>query len=327
MSKYGTRSRRSEVDLTCRIGSLVLPNPVMTASGTAGHGAELGAYFPLSELGAVVVKSLAAFPWAGNPSPRVHETTAGMLNSVGLQGPGVRAWLAEELPQLLDAGARVVASIWGRTVEDYAEAAALLAGAPAGVVAVEVNVSCPNLEDRRRMFAHSAEATEAVVAATEACGRPRWAKLSPNVGDLAEIAEAAQRGGAEAVTLVNTVMGMAIDPATRRSRLGGQGGGLSGPAIHPVAVRAVHDVAAAVPGLPIVGVGGVSSGTDAAELVLAGAVAVQVGTATFADPRAAVRVLAGLRAWAASQGLGRLDEVVGAAHHPATRQPRQGART
>ena len=313
-SRFGTRFRRGEVELTARIGSVVLPNPVMTASGTAGHGAELSAYFDLSLLGAVVVKSLAAFPWAGNPAPRVHETVAGMLNSVGLQGPGVEAWLAEDLPALLRCGARVVASIWGRTVEDYADAAAVLAEAPAGVVAVEVNVSCPNLEDGRRMFAHSCDATEAVLAATAACGRPRWAKLSPNVADLAEIAAAARRGGAEAATLVNTVPGMAIDPATARPRLGGRGGGLSGPAIHPVAVRAVFDVAGAHPDLPIVGVGGVATGSDAAELIVAGASAVQVGTATFADPRAPVRVLAGLRTWARQQDVRHLGELVGAAH-------------
>ena len=199
------------VDLATRIGSLGLPNPVMTASGTAGHGAELDRYVRLRDLGAVVVKSLAAFPWAGNPAPRLHPTPAGMLNSVGLQGPGVEAWLAEELPGLLATKARVVASIWGRTVEEFAAAADALAKAPAGVVAVEVNASCPNLEDRRRMFAHSPETTAAVVAATAACGRPRWAKLSPNVADLAEIAAAAQASGAEAVTLVNTVLGMAID--------------------------------------------------------------------------------------------------------------------
>lgn len=331
VSKDGFTRRRNDIDLTCRVGSVTLPNPVMTASGTAGHGAELSAYFPLASLGAVVVKSLAAFPWVGNPAPRVHETSAGMLNSVGLQGPGVRAWLTEDLPTLQATGARMVASIWGRTVEEYAEAAAMLAAAPAAVVAVEVNVSCPNLEDRRRMFAQSPEATEAALAAAGACGRPRWAKLSPNVGDLAEIAEAARRGGAEAVTLVNTVMGMAIDPTTRKPRLAGRGGGLSGAAIHPVAVRAVFDVAGAVAGLPIVGVGGVSTGADAAELVLAGASAVQVGTATFADPRAPVRVLAGLRTWAADQGVGRLEELVGAAqpHGNQRRDPAatpQGAR-
>ena len=302
------------VDLTTRIGSVVLPNPVLLASGTAGHGAELAPYLDLASLGAVVVKSLLARPWPGNPAPRVHETAAGMLNSVGLQGPGVAAWLADELPQLLATGARVVASIWGRTFQDYADAAALLADAPPGVVAVEVNVSCPNVEDRRRMFAHDPGSTERALAATAACGRPRWAKLSPNVTDLVAIAEAAQRGGAEAVTLVNTVMGMAIDTTTRSYRLGAGGGGLSGSAIHPVAVRAVHDVHAALPDLPIVGVGGVSDGSTAAELLLAGASAVQVGTATFADPRAAAGVLAGLTRWCSDQGERRSADVVGAVH-------------
>lgn len=225
--------------------------------------------------------------------------------------------MADELPALVGCGARVVASIWGRTVEEFAQAAAMLAGAPPAVVAVEVNVSCPNLDDRRRMFAHSTSATEEAVAATAACGRPRWAKLSPNVTDLVEVADAARRGGAEAVTLVNTVLAMAIDPEARGYRLGAGGGGLSGAAIHPVAVRAVHDVAAALPDLPIVGVGGVSSGEDAAELVLAGAAAVQVGTATFADPRSPARVLRGLRAWGARTKVAHMDEVIGAVHQHA----------
>jgi dihydroorotate dehydrogenase (NAD+) catalytic subunit len=302
------------VDLTARVGSVTLPNPVMTASGTAGHGAELAPYLDLGALGAVVVKSLHAEPWAGNPPLRVHETAAGMINSVGLQGPGVAAWLAGDLPDLLAAGTRVVASIWGRTVAEYEKAAALLAGAPAGVAAVEVNLSCPNTESGRDLFAHSAGATRDALLAASACQRPLWAKLSPNVGDLAAIAAAAEEAGAEAVTLVNTVMGMAIDPETRRFRLGAgeRGGGLSGPAIHPIAVRAVFDVHRALPEVPIVGVGGVASGADAAEMLLAGASAVQVGTATFADPRASGRVLAELRAWAARHGVHSLAEVIGA---------------
>jgi dihydroorotate dehydrogenase (NAD+) catalytic subunit len=301
------------VDLTTRVGSVTLPNPVMTASGTAGHGAELAPYLDLGALGAVVVKSLHAEPWAGNPPLRVHETAAGMINSVGLQGPGVAAWLADDLPGLVAAGARVVASIWGRSVAEYEKAAALLADAPAPVVAVEVNLSCPNTESGRDLFAHSAEATRDALTAAAACQRPLWAKLSPNVGDLASIAVAAQGAGAEAVTLVNTVMGMAIDPETRRFRLGAgaRGGGLSGPAIHPIAVRAVFDVHRALPELPIVGVGGVASGADAAEMLLAGASAVQVGTATFADPRAPRRVLDELRAWAARHGVRDLTEVIG----------------
>ena len=237
------------VDLTTSVGSLTLPNPILTASGTAGHGAELAPYVDLGALGAVVVKSLSAEPWAGNPPLRVHETTGGMINSVGLQGPGVQAWLEHDLPALVAAGARVVASIWGRSVGEYEAAAALLADAPADVIAVEVNLSCPNTEAARDLFAHSADATRAAMAATAACGRPRWAKLSPNVTDLVPIAEAAVDGGAEAVTLVNTVLGMAIDPDTGDYRLGSgsRGGGLSGPAIHPIAVRAVHDVHAALP--------------------------------------------------------------------------------
>ena len=207
----------------------------------------------------------------------------------------------------------MVASIWGRTVDEYRRAADLLAAAPDSVVAVEVNLSCPNTEAGRDLFAHSADDTRAAIEATAGCGRPRWAKLSPNVGHLGEIAAAAHRAGAEAVTLVNTVMGLAIDPETRRFRLGSgaRGGGLSGPAIHPIAVRAVFDVHRALPDLPIVGVGGVASGADAAELLLAGASAVQVGTATFADPRAPHRVLRELQGWAVRQGVARMDEVIG----------------
>jgi dihydroorotate dehydrogenase (NAD+) catalytic subunit len=302
------------VDLSTRVGTVTLANPVLTASGTAGHGDELGRYVDLAGLGAVVVKSISADPWPGNPPPRVHQTPAGMINSVGLQGKGVGHWLDHELPPLLAAGATVVASIWGSTVEDYARVADLLASAPPQVVAVEVNVSCPNHHDRGRMFAHAPASTAEVVRATAGCGRPRWAKLSPNVTDLVSIAGAAAEAGAEAVTLVNTVMGMVIDLENRRPLLGGGGGGLSGPAIHPVAVRAVHDVHRALPELPIVGVGGVATGEDAIELLMAGASAVQVGTATFADPRAVEVVREGVRAWCRNHGIDRVDELIGVAH-------------
>lgn len=302
------------VELATDVGSVALRSPVMTASGTAGHGAELGRYVELSRLGAVVVKSLAAFAWDGNPAPRVHLTPAGMINSVGLQGPGVEAWLAHELPELIQARAHVVASIWGRTVDDFAAAAEALAAAPPEVVAVEVNVSCPNLEDSKRMFAHSAGATAEVVAATAGCGRPRWAKLSPTAPDLPEIVAAAVGAGAEAVTLVNTALGMVIDLETRRPVLGGGGGGVSGPAIHPLAVRAVHDCRVALPDVPIVGVGGVATGEDAVELLLAGASAVQVGTASFADPHAVERVLDELIDWCRRHGIRRVSELIGGAH-------------
>ena len=309
-----TSRRSASVDLTTILGSVELANPIMTASGTAGHGDELGAYVDLGSLGAVVVKSLSADPWAGNPAPRVHETPAGMINSVGLQGPGVQHWLDHELPAVLATGARVVVSIWGNSVEDYARAASMLAGAPPGIIAVEVNISCPNHHDRNRMFAHSPASTVEAVSAAAACGLPLWAKLSPNVSDLASIAAAAADAGAEAVTLINTVLGMVIDIEARRPLLGGGGGGLSGPAIHPVAVRAVHDVHAALPELPIVGVGGVARGVDAIELLMAGASAVQVGTASFADPRSVARVLAELETWCADHGVRRLTELIGAAH-------------
>lgn len=301
------------MDLRTRVGSVELANPVMTAAGTAGHGAELARYTDLSTLGAVVVKSLSPQPWAGNPAPRVHQTTGGMLNSVGLQGPGVEAWLEHELPALQRAGARVVASVWGFTVEDYAKAAAMLADAPPDVVAVEVNLSCPNVEDRRHMFAHSPAAAAEAMAATASCNRPRWAKLSPNVTDLTEIAGAALEAGAEALTLVNTVMGMAIDVETRRPRLGAGGGGLSGPAIRPVAVRAVHDVCSAFPDAAVVGVGGVAAGEHAVELMLAGAAAVEVGTATFADPRAPGRIAAELERWCRRHNVARVADLVGRA--------------
>lgn len=274
----------------------------MTASGTAGHADELAPYFDLGALGAVVVKSLAAFPWAGNDAPRVHQTASGMLNAVGLQGPGVEAWLADDLPRLVAVGVRrVVVSIWGRSVEEYAAAAALLAGAPPEVIAVEVNLSCPNLSGKS-IFAHDPHETAAAIEATAACELPRWAKLSPNTDRLVEVAGAAAAAGAEAVTLVNTVQGMVVDPVTGRPLLANGSGGLSGRAIHPVAVRAVWEVRTAHPALPIIGVGGISTGSEAAEMIAAGAQAVQVGTATFADPRAPIRVLEELAEWVARHG-------------------------
>ena len=304
-------------DLTTRVGSVSLRAPVMTASGASGHGAELAPYGRLGDLGAVVVKSLSDKPWPGNPAPRLHplrDAAAGMINSVGLQGPGTESWLEEDLPALIDAGADVVASIWGDTVEAYRRAADSLAAAPPEVVAVEVNVSCPNTDDGMRMFAHSADATAAALAATAACGRPRWAKLSPNTPELVAVAAAAVDGGAEAVVLTNTLAGLVIDIDKRRPALGGLRGGVSGAALHPVAVRAVYDVCEALPEVPIVGVGGVARGTDAVEMLQAGASAVQVGTAIFADPRAPWRVLHELREWCRSEGVQELHELIGAAH-------------
>lgn len=212
---------RAAVDLRTRVGEVTLANPVMTASGTAGHGAELGGYLDLAGLGAVVVKSVSAEPWPGNPPPRLYSVEGGMLNSVGLQNRGAPTWLIEDLPPLLAAGATVVASIWGRRAEDYQRVAAIVAAAPPEVVAVEANISCPNLEDRSRMFAHSRAGVCAAIGAAVAGlagSRPLWAKLSPNVTDLPELAAAAIEAGAAGVTLINTVMGLALDPATGCAR-------------------------------------------------------------------------------------------------------------
>lgn len=298
--------------LATSVGSLSLRNPVLAASGTAGHGAELDAYVPLSRLGGVVVKSLSARPWPGNPAPRLHGAGPGMVNAVGLQGPGVAGWVEHELPALRRAGATVVASIWGRTTQEYGEAGALLAGV-AGVAAVEVNLSCPNLEGGRHLFAHDPAATAAAIEAAGAGGLPRWAKLSPNTDRLVEVAGAAAEAGAEAVVVTNTVLGMVLDLERSRPVLATGGGGLSGPAIHAIAVRAVWDVHAALPGLPIVGVGGVRDAATAVELLQAGACAVEVGTATLVDPRATAKVLAGLDRWLDDRGTS-VASLVGRAH-------------
>jgi len=315
-------SRRSAavaaVDMATRVGPLTLPNPVIAASGTFGHGAELAALCDPAGLGAVTVKSISAFPWPGNPGLRVTEAPGGgMLNSVGLAGPGIDAWIADDLPALAAKGARIIASIWGRTVEEYAAAAAPLravASAAASLIAVEVNLSCPNLEDRRRIFAHAPATTTAALLAVRdalAGALPVFAKLSPNVTDLREIAGAALEAGADGLTLVNTVMGLVIDADARTPKLGAGGGGLSGPPIRPVALRAVSEVAREYPGTAIIGTGGVATGEHAVEMLLAGASAVGIGTASFADPRATLRIVDELEQWCATHGVARVTDLIG----------------
>ena len=297
------------IDTRVTVGSVELHAPVMTASGTAGYGTELAGSLDLAALGAVVTKSLAAYEWPGNPAPRLHPTPQGMMNAVGLQGPGVQYWLDHVVDDLVACGATVVASIWGRTVDDYAQAAEVLAVAPPNVVAVEVNLSCPNLEGRGSIFAHDARLSAEVMSVTASCGRPRWAKLSANTDRIIDVADAVMAAGADAITCINTLLGLAYDPRTLAPTLGAGGGGLSGRAIHPVAVRAVHDVHRALPEVPIVGVGGVASAWDAIELLLAGASAVQVGTASFADPGAAATIQDGVIAWAVERGLTRVADI------------------
>jgi dihydroorotate dehydrogenase (NAD+) catalytic subunit len=301
------------VDLRVTAGGLELAAPIVTASGTFGHGDEVARLGHPGRLGAVTAKSLCPEPWPGNPPPRLHLTAAGMLNAVGLQGPGIPAWIAHDLPALRAAGARVIASVWGRTVEEFACAAALLLPARPDLLAVEVNVSCPNLHQRSEIFAHDPDATAAAVAAVKdaGLGLPIFAKLSPNVTDITVIARAAVGAGADGLTLINTVMGLLIDAEHRRPVLGNGRGGLSGPAIKPIALRAVHEVSRALPDTAIIGTGGVQSGTDAVEMLLAGASAVAVGTANFLDPRAPYRVLDELRAWCAAHDVARVRDLIG----------------
>jgi len=305
---------RHVVDLSVALGELELTNPIVAASGTFGHGDEVARVCDPSRLGAVTVKSQAPFAWAGNPPPRLHPAAAGMVNAVGLQGHGVAHWVAHDLPALQARGAKVIASIWGQTVDDYRTAAEMLAPATAALLAVEVNLSCPNTRHGSEIFAHDAAATAAVVrsVAEVDLGLALFAKLSAGVADLPRISGAALEAGATGVTLVNTVRAFVVDAETRRPSLGSSGGGLSGPAIKPIALRAVHDVTRAHPGSPVIGTGGVSSGLDAVEMLLAGATAVGVGTATFLEPRATLRILDELATWCTKHGVHRVSELTGA---------------
>jgi dihydroorotate dehydrogenase (NAD+) catalytic subunit len=306
----------TDVDLTARLGETTLPNPVMTASGCAAAGRELGQFFDVADLGAVVTKSIMLDPRAGRPTPRMAETPSGMLNSIGLQGPGIDAFLARDLPWLAQQKARTIVSIAGSTLGEYSELARRVGNSPS-VTAVEVNISCPNVENRGLVFAcdpYQASKVISVVRRETPRGMPVLAKLSPDVTSIVDVARSVVDAGADGLVMVNTLLGLAIDPDTLRPVLGGVTGGLSGPGIRPVAVRCVWQVHQAMPDVPIVGVGGIRTGYDALEHVLAGASAVQVGTAIFNDPSAPVRVLRELGAELAARGFDRLADAVGYAH-------------
>lgn len=312
------RAVEPECDMSTTLAGLTLPNPVLTASGCAAAGRELGQFFDVSRLGAVVTKSIMLQPRSGRPTPRMAETPSGMLNSIGLQGPGIDAFLEQDLPWLHEQGARAVVSIAGSSVEEYAELARRLRGAP-GLAAVEVNISCPNVADRGLVFACDPGASSEVVGAVRrhtAPSVPVLAKLSPDVTDIVAIARACVDAGADGLSLINTLLGMALDLDTMRPVLAGVTGGLSGPAVKPVAVRCIWQVHAALPHVPLVGMGGVRSGLDAFELVLAGASAVSVGTAVFGDPSAPVRVLRELAQALTERGFVSLADAVGHAHRP-----------
>ena len=305
-------------DLTTTLAGVTFPNPVFTASGCAAAGQELDQFFDVTELGGVVTKSIMLDPRSGRATPRMAETPSGMLNSIGLQGPGIDAFLDHDLAWLADRGARAVVSIAGGSVDDYARLAQKLRGRP-GVAMVEVNISCPNVEDRGQVFACDARAASGVVQAVRqntAPGIPVFAKLSPDVTDIAAIAVACVNAGADGLSVINTLLGMAIDTDRMRPVLGGVTGGLSGPAIRPVAVRCVWQVHQALPDVPILGMGGIRTGLDALEFVLAGASAVSVGTTVFGDPTAPVRVLDELHAALQERGFARFGDAVGLAHRP-----------
>lgn len=300
------------VDLTVSLAGVPLSNPVVTASGCFGSGKEMSRFVDLSRLGAVVCKTVTPAPRLGIVPPRGAETASGMLNAIGLQNPGVEAFRENDLAWLAERGIPAIPSIGGHSIADYVRCAEVLDGAD-GVIAIEMNLSCPNLEERGFMFAlDAARAREVVAAVKGATGVPVFAKLSPDVTDLVAIAQAVVDGGADGISLINTTLGMAIDVRTRRPKLSTGTGGLSGPAIKPIAVRCVWQVHSAMPHVPIIGMGGVRSGEDALEMILAGATAVAVGTANFVDPRATEHVLDEMTAFMEANDVASLEGLRGA---------------
>jgi dihydroorotate dehydrogenase (NAD+) catalytic subunit len=314
----------SGIDMAVDLAAMVLPNPLMTASGCAANGRELHRFFDIAELGAFVTKTVLADPRSGAGTPRMAETPSGMLNSIGLQGPGISEFARTDLAWLKSVGARVLVSIAGNTAAEFAHVATVLGQCAAfdTVVGVEVNISCPNVADRGQVFACDPLATAKVIAGVRErlpADLPIFAKLSADVSDIAVIAAAAVLAGADGLTMINTLLGMVIDTGLLRPQVAGVTGGLSGPAIRPIAVRAIWQVRAAMiqgglPTVPIIGVGGVRTGDDALQLVAAGASAIQVGTATFNDPTAAVRVNRELAAALQDKGFVRFSDAVGVGH-------------
>lgn len=302
--------------MSTTLGSAWFPSPIFTASGCASSGKELAQFFALKDIGAVVTKSVMTKPRHGRPTPRMAETPSGMLNSIGLQGPGIDSFLTNDVPWLLEQKARVIVSIAGETIEEYSTLARKLRSV-SGLSAVEVNISCPNVENRGLVFACDPDASRRVidgVRKTIGGELPIIAKLSPDVTDLPAIARGVVDAGADALALINTVLGMVINLDSMRPHLGGKTGGLSGPAIKPVAVRAIYQVHAALPHVPILGMGGVSNGRDALELILAGASGVSVGTASFGNPTALIQIRDELQTLLAARGFATLSQAVGYAH-------------
>lgn len=303
-------------DFRTKFGSRTFPSPIFTASGCAGSGKELSQFFSLDELGAIVTKSIALKPRSGRPTPRMAETPSGMLNSIGLQGPGIDQFLEVDIPWLASKGARVIVSISGESVEEYASLARRLRNVP-NIAGIEVNISCPNVENRGLVFACDPIASRDVVQGVRrnlGSESPIIVKLSPDVTDIVEIARTVVDAGADGLALINTVLGMVIDIDAQRPKLAGKTGGLSGPAIRPIAVRAIYQVHAALPHIPILGMGGVTNGRDALEMVFAGASGISIGTASFGNPTAAIKVKTELATLLQERGFTSLRDAVGAAH-------------
>ena len=296
--------------LATQLCGIALKNPVLAASGTYAYGVEFRELVDLSALGGIVVKGLSREPLEGNPPPRIYETAAGMLNSIGLQNVGVRAFVKDKLPELARTGTAVFANVFGYTVQDYVEVVQILEDAP-GLAGYELNVSCPNTERGGMMFGGDPGLlTEVVGAVRRVAKRPLLVKLSPNVARIEPLAKAAEDAGADAISLVNTFVGLAIDARARRPRLGAGFGGLSGPAIKPIALRLVYEASRAVR-IPVVGLGGIATGEDAAEFLIAGAAAVEVGTVNFWDPAAPVRIARELQEFCEGEGIARVADLTG----------------
>ncbi len=285
-------------------------NPVMTASGTFGSGKEFSEFADLNKLGAVVTKGVANEPWVGNPTPRVAETYGGMLNAVGLQNPGIDLFVERDIPYLAKFDTRIIVNVCGRTTEDYCEVVQRLASQPVDML--EINISCPNVEEGGIAFGQRAKSVEAITKEVKKHAKqPVIMKLSPNVTDIAEMAKAAESGGADALSLINTITGMKIDIHKRKFTLANKTGGLSGPAIHPVAVRMVYQAAQAVK-IPIIGMGGIMTAEDAIEMILAGASAVSVGTANFRNPQVTMEIVQGICEYMEEYNVEDINELVGA---------------
>ena len=311
------------IDMAADLAGIELPSPVLTASGCAAAGREIDQFFDITAIGAVVTKSVMLQPRSGRPTPRMAETPSGMLNSIGLQGPGIDRFIDHDLAWLNDRGARTIVSIAGGTVDEYAKLAARLRIAR-GVSAIEVNISCPNVENRGQVFACDVGTAADVIQAVKRHSDPRMpilAKLSPDVTDIVSIAGSVVRAGASGVSVINTLLGMVINTDTMRPHLAGITGGLSGPAIRPVAVRCVWQIRQAFPDLPILGMGGIRTGNDALEFILAGANAVSVGTVVFHDPGAPMRIHGELQRALAARGFTSLAQAVSYAHRPADAIP------